>query len=497
MIVSVCLWGATGALAFWAGRNYGLHGSVAPSKGGKGSTVDAFGHIMDQVKMAAGRINVPSTEELLRSKGKLDAANLAIWAASLSPADCAKNLDDLQKLPAGQKRDAMLAALSNQWAKTDPKGFLAVSGKMTNPLAKQASTSTALTTWATQDPKAALDWLKQNPGSTSALNTQEYNAIISGYAVSNPAEAFNLVSTMPDGATAFSADSRAKLAAFQALISGVGSTGNFSSAVDMISQLPPGTQLQTQAYSSLVAQWAQTSPADAAAWVAANSANSTAGQVRNYDSMIASNWAQSDPAAAALWAAQQDATMQASNANGTSGPGGGRGGRGNSLLATAVGTWVAEGGINDAGSYLNSLPASTSKDQAVAAFVNGSSSEDPAGSMAWAGTITNPNLQQRAQDQVAATWSQSDPAGFQAYLATLPQAQAQELTQAAQQAAQFGGGFGGGFGGRRGGFAGAAGTNTATGLPAGPTVITNGGRRGGGRRGGGGGGAGGGGAAGG
>jgi len=488
MIVGVCLWGATGALAFWAGRSYGIKGSATVAKGGKGATVDVFGRAIDQARLAAGKVNIPSTEDLLRGKGKIDPANLALWAASLSPADCAKNLDDLQKLPAGAKRDAMLAALSGQWAKTDPKGFLSSSGKMTNPMAKQSSTVTALTALATQDPKAALDWLKQNPGSTTALNTQEYNAIIAGYAANNPAEAFNLVTTMPDGATAFSPESRAKLAAVQALISGVSTSGNYSDAVAMISQLPAGTQLQTQAYSSLVAQWAQSSPADAAAWVA--SSNSTAGQTRNYDSMIAADWAQSDPAAAALWAAQQDASLQASNANGTGGAGGGggRGGR-NSLLATAVGTWVAEGGIDDAGTYLNSLPASTSKDQAVAAFVSGSSSEDPAGSMAWASTISNPNLQQRAQDQVAATWIQTDPAGFNAYLATLPTAQAQQLAQAAQ----FGGGGGGGGlggGGRRGGGGGAGNgaVNPATGLPGGATIITNGG--GGGRRRGGGGGGG-------
>ncbi len=492
MIVGVLLWGATGALAFWAGKNYGLKGGAAGAKGGKSGSVDAFGRAIDQAKQAAGKFNVRSTEDLLRSKGKIDPTDLVLWAASLSPADCAKNLDDLQKLPAGSKRDAMLAALSNQWAKTDPKGFLDASKTMTNPLAKQASTATALTAMATKDPKAALDWLKQNPGSTSALNAQEYNAIITGYAANNPAEAFNLVSTMPEGANAFSADSRAKLGALQALISGVGTSGNYGDAVAMIGQLQSGSQLQTQAYSSLVAQWAQSSPADAAAWVA--SSGSTTGRQRNYDSVIAADWAATDPAAAAAWATQQDSTLQAANANGTGGGGGGgRGGR-NSLLATAVNTWVAEGGVDDAGSYLNTLPPSTSKDQAVAAFVTGASSEDPAGSMAWAATISNPNLQLTAQDQVAATWNQTDPTGFNAYLATLPAAQAQQLAQAAQFGVGFGGGPGGG-GGRRGGGGFGAGTgvvNPATGLPAGPTVITNGGGGGrrGGRRGGGGGGGG-------
>jgi len=508
MFVGVCLWGATGALAFWAGRNYGVSGSALTSsgKGGKGSmTVDAFGRAVDQAKLAAGKnLVVPTIEELLRAKGnKIDPASLAIWAASLSPADCAKNLDDLQKMPAGAKRDAMLTALSNQWAKTDPKGFLASAGKVASPLAKQSSTVTALTALATQDPKAALQWLKDNPGSTSALNTQEYNAIVAGYAANNPAEAFNMVNTMPDGANAFSPESRAKLAAFQALISGVGANGNFSDAVAMVNQLPAGTQLQNQAYGSLVAQWAQSSPADAAAWVAGS--GTTPQQQRQYDSTIAASWAQTDPAAAAVWAAQADATLQASNANGTGGPGGGRGGRNNGLLATAVGQWVAEGGVNDAGAYLNSLPASTSKDQAVAAFVSGSSAEDPAGSMAWVNTISDPNLQQRAANQVAAQWNQVDPAGFNAYLATLPAAQAQQMAQAAQYGGGPGGGFGGGGfggggfgggagggGGRRagGGFGGGA-TNPATGLPTGPTVITNGGGRGGRRGGGGGGGAGG------
>jgi hypothetical protein len=473
MIASIFLWGTTGALAFWAGKNYGLKGSTAGGKNGKGGSVDAFGRAINQM-LANGKgvLNIKSTEDLLRAKGKIDPTDLAIWAASLSPADCAKNLEELQKLPAGAKRNAMLAALSNQWAKTDPKGFLDAAKTMTNPITKAASTATALTSMAAKDPQAALAWLKANPGATDAQNTQEYNAIIAGYAANDPAAAFNMVNTMPDGANANSPESRAKLSALQALISGVGAQGNYGDAAAIVAQLQPG-QMQNQAYSSLVQQWAASSPADAAAWVAAS--NSTAGQMRNYDSMIASDWAASDPAAAAAWAAQTDAAQQTAN-------GGGRGGRGNSLLATAVGTWVQEGDVDSAGAYLNSLPASNDKDQAVMAFVTSASVDDPAGAMQWAATITNPQLQLRAEEQDAVPYSQSDPAGWVNYLATQPPAVAQQLAAAAQQGA----GFGGGFGGRRGGGGGFAGGAGGGGAAAGPTVITNagGGRRG--RRGGGG-----------
>jgi len=484
-VVGVAIWCSTGALAFWAGKNYSMGAASAANAKNK-TGKDALGRPLSTSRFAAASSRdpgAPTADDLMRLKGKLDPAMLARWAASLSAADCATTLADLQKMPAGAKRDAMMTALYGSWAKQDPKAFLAQAGKMTNPKAKDASTLTALTAWASQDPKGALDYLKQNPGATAALNTQQYDAIIAGYAATNPAEAFNLVSSMPDGQGRNSADTQAKTAAFQSLISALGDQGNFNDAVAMINQVQNNPQMKNQAMGSLISQWANESPMDAANFVAAMDSNTTPQrQKQAYDSQIAQQWAQTDPAAAAAWAAQTDAAQLAANAaNGTAGggPGMGRGGRNNSVLASTVGQWVAEGGVDDAGTFLNTLPASTTKDQAVAAFVAGASSQDPAGSMSWATTISDPVLEARTAGQVAATWQQTDPAGYNAYLATLTPAAAQQL----QQSARFGGGgpggafAAGGFAGGQGGQGGFGGAGASGGgrRGGGAQVITGGG----------------------
>ncbi len=440
MLVTICVWGVTGAVAFWAGNKFGTNGKlVASASDGSKGDKDALQRALEKAVMAhSGSTKdpgAPATEQLLAFKGKLDPAQLARWAASLSPGDCAKVMADLQKLPAGAKRDAMLGALYDSWAKQDPQGFLTNVGKMTNPTARAAGTAKALNAWAMQDPKAALAWLDKNPGTTGALQAQQFNAIMAGFAANNPDEAYKYVTDMPDGATPNSAQAQAKIAAMQAVISGMADQGKFTDILAMVGQLPPNSQIQMQAYQSMLAQWATNSPADAAQWVAGLDRTQFP-QARQYASQLVQNWAASDPVGAAQWAAAQDA---ANAANAT----GGRAGRGGNLLATAVGQMVADGDVDQAGTYLNTLQAGPEKDSAVAAYITGAASQDPAGAMVWAQTISDPNTQNRMTMTVAYTWNQEDPTGFANYLGTLPPATAQQL-----QAAAAGGGFGFGRGGR-------------------------------------------------
>jgi len=499
LIIGVCLWGATGALAFWAGKNYGNNADAAAkdAKGGK----DAPRKVNLNGSMLAKDAGAMTEGEILNMKGKPDPLAIARWAANLSPQECASQMVDLQKMPAGAKRDAMLSALYDSWAKQDPQGFLGSLNKMTSPLARQASTSKALTALAAQDPKAALDWLTKNPASTNALQTQQYNAIIAGYAIKSPTEAYAFVTALPDGATPNSPEAQTKIAAMQALVSGMADQGNFTDALALIGQLPANSQMQNQAYSALVTNWIANSPVDAAQWISSLDPNQfSRGQTRQYGNALVQNWALTDPLAAAQWAATQDAQMQANNPNAQAAGGfGGRGGRGGNLLASAVGEMVAAGDVDTAGTYLNTLQPGTEKDSAVAAFVTGAAGQDPAGAMQWVKSMSDPNMQARMTNVVASTWSQQDPAGFAAYVSTLDPATAQQMQQAAQNAAAgfgggfgrgggFGGGFGGpgggGFGGPGGGGFGPGGGATGAGATGGPSITLSNGAGTGGRRGG-------------
>ncbi len=425
--------------------------------------------------------------DLLKLKGKMSAADVARWAASLDPKQYMDEMNKLQALPAGAKRDSMLAALYDVWAKTDPVAFLQSGSKMTNPSARTAALSDALNSWGAKDPQAALDWLKNNPGATTALNSQEYSSIISGYAATNPTDALAMVTGMGE---ATPADLALKRQAMAAMVDGMSQNivdGDFSSISTMIDGLP--ANMQNSAYNQLLADWSTSAPATAAQWI-----SSLAPQYQNrYGQTLIASWAATDPAAAAAWASQQDAT---SAANAAAGLGGGRrGGGGGNLLASTITDWVSAGGVTDAATYINNLPAGPEKDTSTASLVGGMMTDNPSVAMAYAQTITDPNLQLQSMDSVAGTWSQQDPQGFQAYLATLDPAAAAQLQQASQQYGGGGGfGFGaGGGGGPGGGGPGGGGNFGGGGQAGGPTIIGapgGGGRRGGGRRGGGGGGGG-------
>ena len=497
MFIGVCVWGVTGALAFWAGKTMGSHAATPAVTKAKSTAKNSYNFVSGSTSTKDP--GAPLDGDLLSRKGKLSAADVARWAASLDPKEYADEMGKLQALPAGAKRDAMLTALYDTWAKQDPVAFLAAGPKMTNPAARTAALTDALNSWGAKDPKAAMDWLKANPGPTIALNAQEYNSILTGYAATNPTDALAMVTAMGETNPG---DLATKRQAMQAVISGMAQNGDFTNIPAMIDGLP--TNMQNSAYNQLLQSWGAESPVDAAKWITSLDPQY---QTR-YGRTLITSWAMSDPLAAAQWAATQDINnpngLNGGGGAGGGGPGGGRGN--NSLLAQTINSWVAAGGVDDAGQYLNSLPASTDKDKAVSSFVSNVMTEDPSGAMNWAKTIADPNTQLQSMDRVAGTWNQIDPQGFQQYLGTLDQSTAAQLLQASQQ---YAGGFGpgagfgpGGGGGRRGGRAnGVVGGTAAGGVQAnnpnapqnGPTVISapgtgRGGRRGRGGNGGGGGG---------
>ncbi len=502
MFIGVCVWGTTGAVAFWAGKSMGSHAASTAAK----SKVATGKGMLNFVSGSASTKDpgAPVDSDLLAMKGRLDPADVARWAASLSPGQYADEMAKLQGQPAGSKRDAMLTALYGVWAKTNPQEFLQNSSKMTNPTARAAATTEALASWGQKDALSALSWLKSNPGITAAQDDQERLSILKGFAAGNPTDAFAYVNALAD-------TDPLKSSAINALIAGMAQTGDFDKMLPMLDTLPP--TMQNAAYAQFLAQWASDSPSDAAKWISGLDPATYQRQMGQYSQTLLASWASSDPLAAAQWAAQQDASNLANGVNtgrgGRGGPGGaggpGGGGRGGNLLATTISDWVSAGGVDDAGQYLNNLPASPSKDSATATFVRSVMTDDPNSAMTWAKTITDPNQQIASMDTVARTWNAQDPNGFSQYLSTLDPAIASQLQTAAQQAG--GRGFGlagaggpGGPGGPGGGLVGGGATGggraaRAQATGAGSVITSTGaGRRGGGtggRRGGGGGGGGG------
>jgi hypothetical protein len=458
---------ASGAGGYW----YGQNGSA---KSASKNSAKAPAARWSQSIFAPGQSGATlSWQDLLKAKGKMNADTLAAWAKNLSPEELAAALNGLKGQPANSQRNDLMGALYNAWAERDPQGFLGGLGDITVPRLREGGVDAALKAMAASDPKAALQWIKDNPGTAStSAEQQRFAAAIAGYAATDPAGALAAINAL---GTASPQDRQMVSAATQALATTLTDQGQYSQAADLFNQLPAG-QTRTDAYSQLAQQWAESSPQDAANWI--STLNGDPALKASASVQVAKAWAANDPAAAATWAAQQD--LQNADPNSTT-PNG-------QLLASAIQSWAGYD-LDGPGQFLNQLPASPTKDSSVAIFAMSSTSEDPQSAMQWVNTISNDQTRQGATIGVALQWMQQDPASFNAYLSTsttLSDQQKQMLSnippQMVQRMGQFntmmgggnavqtimenmlingggpgGGGFGGGGFGGQGGQGGAAG----------------------------------------
>ena len=341
---------------------------------------------------------------LFYSTGKLNPELLAAWARSLGPKDIANVLNSLKGEPPNTRRNDLMGALYNAWAEQDPKGFLGSVNAITVPRLREGGVDAALRAWAEQSPKEALQWIKENPGTSStAAGQQRYAAAIAGFAASDPAGAVAEVSTLNDDNVR---DRMFKEAATKALADSLADQGGFSQAASFFSGLAPG-QTRDDAYTELAQRWAESSPQEAANWV-----ESMAGDASLRSSVgmqVAKIWAENDPSSAATWAAKVDAmtSLQDPGNQGTSGQ----------LLATAIRAWTAYD-LDNVGSFLNLLPSSPTKDPAVAIFALRSSQEDPSSAFQWVNSISSDDMRMGMTVGVALEWMQQDPNGYHQFLAT-------------------------------------------------------------------------------
>ena len=392
----------SGAAGFYAGQNH--FGTAAAQAGGSAST--KMGDSAGANSAAnAEAMKADMLASLLKGPGLPDAEALAHWAKSLSAKDCADAVKQLQGMPGGKLRDAILGAVIDSWAKTDPKGLLAVADNLTVPRLRETGVDAALKSWAMTDPKTALQWIKDNPGTGSASATQaRYDAIIAGFAAADPKGAFDIVNALPDGTDH---DRQLKADALNAITNSLAEQGRFTDALQIFDTLPAG-QTRDDAMDNLAKQWGANSPTDAAAWAA--NITDPAERIR-LGSQVAGAWAASDPLAAANWAVQLDAQTDVPKdpKNPTAGPG--------MLLANAILAW-SQDDLDGPGNFLNQLPNSPNKDRAVAVFAMHASQEDPESAVKWIGTITDKNTQNMVTMSVATQMYEQDPAMFNNFVQT-------------------------------------------------------------------------------
>jgi len=364
-------------------------------------------------------------QTLLKTTDPLEPSLLTAWARSLDPGAAAEIIKALRAQPANARRNDLLGALYNAAAERDPKGFLSDTTNIAVPRLRELGIDTALKTWAAQDPKAALQWIKDNPGTAStSAGDERFAAAVAGFASTDPAGALATVSALSDNNPR---DRLLKSAATKALADALADQGQFTQAATFFNELPSG-QTRNDAYAELAQRWTALSPNDAASWV--EGLNNDPSLKEAMGTEVAKGWAMTDPASAATWAAKIDAADTAAGIS--------EGEPGSTLLATTIRTWTTYD-LDSAGQFLNLLPSSPTKDPAVAIFALRASQEDPQGAFQWVSTISDPQMRNGLTVGLSLLWMQEDQAGFNQFLAspgTLNDEQKQMISTIPAQAAQ-------------------------------------------------------------
>jgi hypothetical protein len=333
---------------------------------------------------------------------------LKLWADSVDPNDYAEFIGALQDMPAGMQRDAMFAALVNSWAEKAPATFLVAHSNITNPSAREAGVATALKTWAKDDPKAALAWLKQD---NEALPPQQvnarYRAALGGMAATDPQGALDIVASFGNSTLS---DRNLQRQSYQAVANALADDGKFDDAVKLFSTLPDDAK--SAASTQLLNRWAQASPTDAANYVASLTDPTQRAQLGN---QVVAAWTRNDPIAAAAWAVQFD---QTSLQNGTDRPG--------TALANSIRT-LTRYDLNSAAQILGKLEPSAATDPAVVNFATSAGRVDPETAVMWATShVSDPSLTGRIIDSVVARQLAENPQNGLKFVQSNPNISAEE-----------------------------------------------------------------------
>ncbi len=289
-------------------------------------------------------------------------------------------------------RSEAINQLLEQLAASDPLAALEFTESIASLRDAERARNNILEVWASNEPMAALAW------ADTALADAPYNlrnsqmeAIIRGFAETNPKGAFNYANAMSENN---SSNLRLKNRLLSEVIETQIRGGGLDGAYATIAQMVDGRS-KDNLQRELVDEWAAFDPVSAAAYVQGLGSDATTGM----KTALIGEWAESDPSAAAAWlnnlSAEDPAYQHAT--------------------AQITREWTRYD-LTASSEWLNSLPPSPELDRAVATYTYRAAQEDPPTAMSWAESISNANIRNRMMQQVAANWKNDDPKSFTSYL---------------------------------------------------------------------------------
>ena len=307
----------------------------------------------------------------LQREAKLESVANEVPANQLSLA-----LEFIQLRTSSKEGRDLSVRLMRRWAENDSKSAADWANKSLTGSFRQEAMNSVVTVWANQRLPDAVKWARELPETdlrTGTLITIAYEA-----ARTEPVEALRLASEVSADET------RNDLISHTARQWAAHAP---EEAVRWASQIAD-TGLRERVVASIASTWGEVDPF-AAATLALNSL--TPG--RNQDDAVVSivqQWAQKSPDEAAAWVIGFPAgTVQ------------------NTALTELVKLWADEN-LDQAGNWLNGLSSGLNRDVAIEAYAGKLAPQFPELAIRWAKDIADETLRQRGMETVAETWLASD-----------------------------------------------------------------------------------------
>ncbi|MGC3991354.1 MAG: hypothetical protein QM796_17060 [Chthoniobacteraceae bacterium] len=319
-------------------------------------------------------------------------------AAAGAPAVDAHKLRALEEAVVGQMAhlgsqaqfDTLLDELATL-AASDPRRAMELARQQLKPPFLDQALAKILARWVETDPAAAWVWAKQNPGEDHVFPDQVLNQV---------------AMTQPDLAWSFAAELAAKAPEespgfYVSALRGMLYAGNFQAAARLLgsAQLPQKSLDANYGLPGFIASsWAAADPEAAGQWVLSLPG---AGNARQQAiTGLAQAWPQVDPQGAVNFATQLPASASRL-----------------ALLTAGVSEWYARDPAQ-VNAWASAIPHDGDYDQFAAAISSAPNlvSTSPPDSIAWAESISNPELEVQSLAQIFNHWIQMSDTPALAYL---------------------------------------------------------------------------------
>ena len=349
--------------------------------------------------------------------------------SALTPENAAAAMTMIRENASGFESMRYLSMLAYAWGGVDPKGAMEQLGNTgeRGDRGGRMTQGTALTGWAAKDPAAAMAWMETYKGEDKEGLTQ---SLINGLAKSDFAGALKYAGALENK------EERGRAA--QTLAREMIRTGGVEGATAWLASLTDPT-MKAGAFDTVAQQLMRSDPEQAAAFIRKNAGEEyAAGAAASF----AANLSRKDVQQGLEFAATLTGSAQAR------------------AYGEIVSRWMEQDDgakAAEASEYVNKMPAGAARDAGAAIIARQVAREDPAASVAWAGTISDPGQREQILVQAGRRYLRSDPQAAATWLAQsgLSAEAQQQVTAPREERTENPGEEGGGF--QRGGFRGGEG----------------------------------------